>query len=86
VATDASPSVAAETPLPTSEARSTIAERLAAVRSAVTEIQGELRPEGLPAPPQDTTKLTQWYNWPNWGNFFNNWNRPWYNFNNWGNW
>src|SRR5207237_9530460 len=56
-----------------------VAERLAAIRAAVTSLQNETASE---------QKLAQWGNWPNvsWGNW-NNWNKPWYNwFNTWTNW
>jgi hypothetical protein len=75
----ATPSPAPKPPL--------IPDRVAAVRSALSEkgsvLSGPKNDHAVKAP----EKLAQWGNFPNWGNWgnFNNWNN-WGNWSNWSNW
>ena len=61
-----------------------VAERLSAVRDAVSEITGF---EGIAAEPAEAAERLAWHNWANFGGpLWNNWNNKWKNWkNNWGN-
>jgi hypothetical protein len=68
-----------------------VAERLAAIRSAVSDVFGE---QGQVAPATEGIELLAWKNWANfgwpswsdWKNKWKDWNNNWHNgWNNWGN-
>ena len=61
-----------------------VAERLSAVRDAVSDVIGI--EHTVPEPPEGADRLA-WHNWANFGGpIWNNWNNKWKNWkNNWGN-
>ena len=68
-----------------------VAERLEAIRSAVSDVFGE---QGQAAPGDEGTERLAWHNWANfgwpvwsdWKNKWKDWNNNWHNgWNNWGN-